>query len=198
VAAITASAPQAPQDVFRVDLEKSRSVFDRPHRLVANYLYEAPAPWFARDNAVLRQIFGGWQISGVTSTQSGQPFTVFTGVDTNGNGTAAGDRPNFNPAAPIIRDPVTGDFRTFSQDPTNPAFIVPAHQHVQHHRPAGLHRDGDNCGQLARQRPLDGTPSVAPASGTPTERSEELPVRRRPALPHQRRLPQRLQPGQLG
>jgi hypothetical protein len=125
VAAITTSAPQAPQDPFRVDLEKSRSVFDRPHRFVANYLYEAPAPWFARDNAVLRQIFGGWQISGVTSSQSGQPFTVFTGVDTNGNGTNAGDRPNFNPNAPIIRDPVTGDFRTFSQDPNNPAFIVP-------------------------------------------------------------------------
>jgi hypothetical protein len=125
VAAITGSSPQAPQDTFRVDLEKSRSAFDRPHRFVANYLYEAPAPWFARDNAVLRQIFGGWQISGVTSAQSGQPFTVITGVDTNGNGSAVGDRPNFNPGGTITLDPVTGNFRTFSQDPNNPAFIVP-------------------------------------------------------------------------
>ena len=125
VAAITGSSPQAPQDTFQIDAEKSLSAFDRPHRFVANYLYEAPAPWFARDNAVLRQIFGGWQISGITSGQSGQPFTIVTGVDTNGNGTAVGDRPNFNPAAPIIRDPVTGDFRSFTQDPNNPAFLVP-------------------------------------------------------------------------
>ncbi|CAN5684664.1 hypothetical protein BH18ACI4_BH18ACI4_20060 [soil metagenome] len=125
VGAITNSSPQAPQDTFSIGPEKSLSVFDRTHRFVANYLYEAPAPWFARDNAFLRQIFGGWQISGITSTQSGQPFTVFTGVDTNGNGSAVGDRPNFNPAAPITPDPVTGDFRSFTQDPTNPAFLVP-------------------------------------------------------------------------
>jgi len=125
VGAITNSSPQAPQDTFQIDSEKSLSVFDRTHRFVANYLYEAPAPWFARDNAVLRQIFGGWQISGITSTQSGQPFTVFTGIDTNGNGSAVGDRPNFNSNAPLNRDPVTGDLRTFSQDPTNPAFLVP-------------------------------------------------------------------------
>jgi len=125
VAAITNSSPQAPQDTFGIDSEKSLSVFDRTHRFVANYLYEAPAPWFARNNAVLRQIFGGWQLSGITSGQSGQPFTVFTGVDTNGNGSAVGDRPNFNPNGTIILDPVTNNFRTFSQDPSNPAFLVP-------------------------------------------------------------------------
>lgn len=125
VAAITNSTPQAPQDTFQIDQEKSLSVFDRTHRFVVNYLYEAPAPWFARNNGFLRQVFGGWQISGITSTQSGQPFTVFTGIDTNGNGSAVGDRPNFNPAATLSRDPVTGDFRTFTQDPTNPVFLVP-------------------------------------------------------------------------
>lgn len=125
VAAITNSSPQAPQDTFGIDNEKSLSVFDRTHRFVANYLYEAPAPWFARNNGFLRQVFGGWQLSGITSTQSGQPFTVFTGVDTNGNGTAVGDRPLFNPNGTLTRDPVTGDFRTFTQDPNNPMFFVP-------------------------------------------------------------------------
>ena len=96
VAAITNSTPQAPQDTFQIFNEKSLSVFDRTHRLVANYLYEVPAPGFAKDNGFLRQIFGGWQISGITTMQSGQPFTIVTGVDTNGNGSAVGDRPNFN------------------------------------------------------------------------------------------------------
>lgn len=125
VAAITNSTPQAPQDTFQIFNEKSLSVFDRTHRLVANYLYEAPAPGFAKNNGFLRQIFGGWQISGITTMQSGQPFTIVTGIDTNGNGSAVGDRPNFNPNGIITRDPVTGDFRTFTFDATNPAFLVP-------------------------------------------------------------------------
>ncbi|HYE65916.1 MAG TPA: TonB-dependent receptor, partial [Pyrinomonadaceae bacterium] len=125
VAAITTSSPQAPQDTFNIGAEKSLSVFDRKHRFVIHYLYETSVPGFAQNSGVLRQIFGGWQFSGVTSRQSGQPFTVFTGVDTNGNGTAVGDRPNFNPNAPIFLDPVTGNFRSFSQDPNNPAFLAP-------------------------------------------------------------------------
>ena len=125
VAAITNSSPQIPQDSFDLTTEKSLSVFDRTHRFVANYIYDVPTPGFAENNSVLRQLFGGWQISGVTTRQSGQPFTVFTGVDTNGNGTATADRPNFNPNAPIFLDPVTGDFRTFTIDPSNPAFLAP-------------------------------------------------------------------------
>ena len=125
VGAITNSTPQAPQDTFQIFNEKSLSVFDRTHRLVANYIYEVPSPGFAKDNGFLRQIFGGWQISGITTMQSGQPFTIVTGVDTNGNGSAVGDRPNFNPSGTITLDPVTGNFRTFTIDPTNPAFVVP-------------------------------------------------------------------------
>ena len=125
VAAITNSTPQAPQDTLQLSNEKSLSVFDRTHRIGASYLYEVPAPGFAKDNGFLRQVFGGWQISGITSMQSGQPFTIVTGVDTNGNGSAVGDRPNFNPNGVITRDPVTGDFRTFTIDPNNPAFLVP-------------------------------------------------------------------------
>lgn len=125
VAAITNSTPQAPQDTFQIFNEKSRSVFDRTHRFVANYLYEVPAPGFAKDNGFLRKVFGGWQISGITTRQSGQPFTIFTGVDTNGNGSSVGDRPNFNPNGTINFDPVTGNLRTFTFDPSNPAFLVP-------------------------------------------------------------------------
>ena len=36
---------------------------------------------------------GGGQLAGVTQYQSGQPFTVLTGIDTNGNG-SGGDRAN--------------------------------------------------------------------------------------------------------
>ena len=121
VGAITAGSPQVPQDFKNYDAEWSVSVFDRTHRFVANYVWEFPTPGFAANNGVLKRIFGGWQVSGVSSGTSGQPFTILTGVDTNGNG-AGGDRPDVNPDAPLVVDPVTGNLRTF----TAPGrFLVP-------------------------------------------------------------------------
>jgi len=63
---------------------------------------------FAKDNGALKRIFGGWQISGIVTRQSGQPFTIVTGVDSNGNG-GGGDRRTSNPAdrSYTIQSPVT-------------------------------------------------------------------------------------------
>ena len=87
---ITGSASQVPQDYFDISSEYGLSVFDRTHRFVVNYIWEIPGP----KEGALKHIIGGWQLSGITAFQSGQPFTVVTGQDTNGNGTAGGDRPN--------------------------------------------------------------------------------------------------------
>ncbi len=125
VAAITGGSPQVPQDFLNYDAEKSPSAFDRTHRFVVNYIYEIP--WFKSSLAqapVIKQVFSGWQFSGVTAFQSGQPFTILTGVDSNGNG-AAGDRPNFNPAGAFAVDPLTGNLRTFTTSKVNGMFLVP-------------------------------------------------------------------------
>lgn len=92
VADIVNGSPQIPQDYNRIQDEWSLSAFDRTHRFAANYTLELPGP----KTGILGMLLGGWQISGVTQGQSGQPFTVLTGVDSNGNG-AGGDRPNVNP-----------------------------------------------------------------------------------------------------
>ncbi|HEX7314840.1 MAG TPA: carboxypeptidase regulatory-like domain-containing protein [Pyrinomonadaceae bacterium] len=126
VAAITGGSPQIPQDFFNINAEKSLSAFDRRHRLVANFLYEVPTPggdFFQRGFG--RQVFGGWEVSGIVTRQSGQPFTIQTGVDTNGNG-QLGDRPNFNPNGTLTLDPVTGDFRTFTSPLVGGRFITGA------------------------------------------------------------------------
>ena len=126
VGAITAGSPQVPQSYFNVQADKSISVFDRTHRLVGNFIYEIPAPpgdFF--DKGIGKQVFGGWELSGIITRQSGQPFTILTGVDTNGNGSAGGDRPNYNPNGVLQLDPVTGDFRTFTI-PLNGTGIVSA------------------------------------------------------------------------
>jgi len=123
VGAITTGSPQIPQDFFNYNAEKSLSAFDRTHRFVTNFLYEIPMPGFISDNGLANSLLGGFQLSGIISYQSGQPFTILTGVDSNGNGQAA-DRPNFVPGGALVLDPVTGDFRTFSPR-FGGAFFVP-------------------------------------------------------------------------
>lgn len=111
---ITNSSPQVPQNFNDYRNEWSRSVFDRPHRLVAYWTYEVP--WLKNGdswNRVAKQAFGGWQVSGIWDIQSGQPFTIRTGVDTFGIGTAASARPNVNPGGAFTKDPVEGNLRTF-------------------------------------------------------------------------------------
>lgn len=122
-AGLTPSSPQIPQNFFNFSREWSRSAFDRPHRFVIHYLYEIP--WFSSSPAALRQVFGGWQISGFTEYQSGQPFTITTGVDTAGvlGLSTFSARPNYNPNGIFRNDPVTGDLRTFST-PINGTGVV--------------------------------------------------------------------------
>ncbi len=74
--------------------ERGVSLFDRTHRAVFTYVYELP---FMRDQrGALGRIVGGWQLSGVTTFETGVPFTVTNGVDSNGVG-GNNDRPDFNP-----------------------------------------------------------------------------------------------------
>lgn len=125
VGAITAGSPQIPQDFNDYKAERSVSAFDRPNRFVINYLYEIPMPGFIKRNGISNFVLGGFQVSGITQYQSGQPFTIVTGVDSNGNGTATADRPNYNPNGILILDPVTHNFRSFTSPLVGGQFVVP-------------------------------------------------------------------------
>jgi hypothetical protein len=99
VGGIVEAAPQVPQDFFDISSEWGLSVFDRTHRVAVNWIWEAPSP----KSGLLKHVLGGWQIAGTFSGQSGQPFTVLTGQDTNGNGNG-GDRPNVNSSGSFVWD----------------------------------------------------------------------------------------------
>ena len=96
----TDGSSQRPQSMFDYDAEWSRSQFDRPHRFTTSYLWEIPGP----RTGILGQVLGGWQLSGVTQGQSGRPFTIITGVDSNGDTNNGSDRPNINPAGTFVWD----------------------------------------------------------------------------------------------
>src|SRR5262245_60715699 len=125
VAAITGGSPQVPQDFSNYRAERAVSVFDRTHRFVVNYIYEIP--WFKSSWAQapgIKQIFSGWQFSGVTAFQSGQQISILTGVDSTGNG-GGGDRATCKPTGAFAVDPLTGNLRTFTTSKVNGMFLVP-------------------------------------------------------------------------
>lgn len=125
VGAITTGSPQVPQDFFNIQAEKGPSAFDRTHRLVVSGIYEVP--WFKSsfaNNIVVRSLFSRWQLSGTFAAQSGQPFTILTGVDTNGNG-AGGDRAFVNPNGTFMPDPVTGNLRSFTDPLLTGLYYIP-------------------------------------------------------------------------
>jgi hypothetical protein len=48
--------------------------FDRAHRFVINYNWDLP--FFAHSEGIVKTVLGGWTLSGITTFQSGTPFTV--------------------------------------------------------------------------------------------------------------------------
>ena len=83
--------PQNPADPVRG--ERGNSSFDRRHRLAISLVYLLPSP----DSGGARFFFGGWQVNGLFTAQSGQPFNPINGfgrcVDANGDGVLTNDRP---------------------------------------------------------------------------------------------------------
>jgi len=62
------------QDFFNLHIERGHPLHDVRHRFVADWIYEVPAPtnW----NELLRQILGGWQVSGFLTAESGRRETI--------------------------------------------------------------------------------------------------------------------------
>ena len=58
-------------DSYNRRLQRSVSSFDVPHRFTAAFDYHLPAPG-------LKAVLGGWQVNGIITVQSGQPFTPFS------------------------------------------------------------------------------------------------------------------------
>ena len=89
----------------------------RPHNLVIHYIYEIPRLSARWDNPVVRGAFDGWQISGITTAQSGlrSGFTYsFTGAPTNDLTGAA--PPGGTARVTLVCDPnLPRDERTFDR-----------------------------------------------------------------------------------
>jgi len=78
-------------NAHNANLEWGRSSFDAEHNFIATYIYEIP--FFRGKRNLVGQAFGGWQISGITTIQTGLPIDPTVGIDQAGIGSAARQRP---------------------------------------------------------------------------------------------------------
>jgi hypothetical protein len=106
----TLAEPAFPQDSLNRRGERALSNFDARHRFVTSYRYALPfgagRGWLR--SGALAHVFGGWDLSGIFTVQSGRPFTVNRSVEQSGTGTyliAPSDRPD-QIADPFATGPV--------------------------------------------------------------------------------------------
>ena len=66
--------------------DRGRSDFDQRTVSVLTWIYELPfgkgKPFMTTSNPVVQALFGGWQLQGFNSNQSGEPFSVSSGAKT--------------------------------------------------------------------------------------------------------------------
>jgi guanyl-specific ribonuclease Sa len=90
-----ASHSNESQDDNNLAFEYGRSYSDARHRAVANAVYDLPfgkQKQFLNQGGLVSDIVGGWEVSGITSVQTGFPFVVL-GPDFSNTGSAS-PRPN--------------------------------------------------------------------------------------------------------
>jgi len=96
----SSAGPVLPQNSLRRS-ERGSASFDSRIRLVSHLVWDLPA---YRHNRWLR----GWQMSAIHTAQTGQPFTVTSSTDVNGDGNLS-DR--LNTTIGLVTGPVGGDRR---------------------------------------------------------------------------------------
>src|SRR6266851_907809 len=79
------------QDANHMEQEYGRSDTDVRHRSQTSIVWQPN--YFANRGLLTRSLLNGWTVSGIIALQSGSPFTVLTGADTNFDGITY-DRPN--------------------------------------------------------------------------------------------------------
>ena len=117
-----------PQNSFDLAAERARSSFDIRQKLIINHTYEFPfgeQRHFLNRGGIAARIIGNWQISGVTSLQTGTPLTAQVAgnqSNNNGSGAFASERANATglPVSLPRADRTTLDFFNTS------AFALPA------------------------------------------------------------------------
>ncbi|MGA9039357.1 MAG: carboxypeptidase regulatory-like domain-containing protein [Terriglobales bacterium] len=66
-------------DSYNLASYRASSVFDQRHIFTLSYIYDLPI--FRQATGLRRAFLGGWQLSGITTAQTGEPFSIINGGD---------------------------------------------------------------------------------------------------------------------
>ncbi len=110
--------PSFPQNSYNIHGEYGPADFDLTHILTINYSWDLP--FFKSTHGIAKAALDGWQLSGITSFQSGQPLTVIFFGDPAGVFLFGKERPN-QVASPFVAGPVGA----------NPGCVAPARVHTR-------------------------------------------------------------------
>jgi hypothetical protein len=95
-------------DAHNIRADRGPSAFDIRHRAVFTYVIDLPIGPNHRllgwNNGVNRQVFGAWQISGITTLQTGTPFTVYNNSADFSGFNQFNDRPDVIGGGPLNQD----------------------------------------------------------------------------------------------
>jgi hypothetical protein len=69
-------------DPFNMNWNRGNSSMDMPWNWVTNFVYQAPG--FKNQNKLVQEILGGWELSGIITWQTGNPFSVMSGANNSG------------------------------------------------------------------------------------------------------------------
>ncbi|HKX31599.1 MAG TPA: carboxypeptidase regulatory-like domain-containing protein [Blastocatellia bacterium] len=108
-----------PVNSYDLSYDRGLTTYDRPHMFVASYVY--PLPFWQRGGAWYKKALGGWELSGITTIQSGRPINITISQDLAGIGTSGSQRPN------LIGNPnIPAGERTTARWFNTAAFALPA------------------------------------------------------------------------
>jgi hypothetical protein len=112
-------------DSYNMARTRSSSNFDQRHILNVGYVLDSP--FFTNTKTLAGKLLGGWQLSGLTSFQTGTRFSVYAGNGNGiltgagvGNGTGAGAYAN------VIGDPFAVPSNVNAPDIKGPLLFNPA------------------------------------------------------------------------
>src|SRR5258708_12192720 len=114
-------------DQSNINASRGISDFNRPHRLSVSYVYEFP--FFEHASGAVHALLGGWSISGVTTLQSGSPFSIFDsspGTAFLGQGSTPLLGASLAPGATGASGLTSGDIHQRINGYLNPAAFPPA------------------------------------------------------------------------
>lgn len=111
------------QDPYHFNNDRSVSSMDLPHMLNVSWTYRlpfGPESRFKTGSRYMDQVIGNWQVNGIATFHSGQPYTITINGDIANTGNASGYmRPNLV-GDPVLAQPTTGRWINTA------AFAVPA------------------------------------------------------------------------